>query len=297
MVMLDFCMRELPLEELVVATFDHGTRESAKEDVEFVTRRVEELGAARGVPTEVRRDCSAKVSGISSALQMRVYQGSAELGAGASEERARAERYQFLRKVAFLEKGEIFTAHHLDDLVETVAINFLRGTGIRGLAPFSSPGIRRPFLEGAFGEVLDKRGVLKIAAERGVRFREDPTNSSSDYLRNRVRERVREKSQEEKMKVFELFLKQKAVVGEIEKILEAILPEDLRFLREDFREMPEEVGREILREGLGRAGISATRPQIQEFLTAIQTYQTGKKFNLPGDRLVEMRREDFQILC
>ena len=272
MVMLNFCVRKFPIEELVVATFDHGTRESSAKDAEFV-------------------------SGISSALKIKVYQGSAKLGAGVSEERARAARYEFLRKVAFLEKGEIFTAHHLDDLVETVAINFLRGTGFRGLAPFSSPGVRRPFLEGEFGRVLDKKDILRYAAERGVVFREDPTNSSEEYLRNRVRGRVFLMNREEKMRMFELYESQKRILREMNEIFEAILPEDLWFCREDFREMPKEVGMEVLREGLLRGGVKATRPQIQEFLNAILEYAPGKKFNLPGDRLVKLGRREFQILC
>jgi len=272
MVMLDFYARQFPLEELVVATFDHGTRESSARDAEFVSE-------------------------ISHALKIPVYQGSAELGAGVSEERARVARYAFLRKVAFLEKGEILTAHHLDDLVETVAINFLRGTGFRGLAPFSGPGIRRPFLEGALGKVFDKRDILRYAAERGVVFREDPTNSSESYLRNRVRERVFPMGREEKMRIFALFSDQKRILRGMNEIFEAILPEDLRFRREDFREMPREVGLEILREGLIRGGISTTRPQTLDFLNAILSYEPGKKFNLPGDRLVKLEKRDFQILC
>ncbi|MBQ6396313.1 tRNA lysidine(34) synthetase TilS [Candidatus Saccharibacteria bacterium] len=270
MTLLDLMAERFPAEELVVATFDHGTRESSAKDAEFVSE-------------------------VASALKLKVYRGKAELGAGVSEEKARAERYRFLREVAFLEKGEIWTAHHLDDLVETVAINLVRGTGIRGLAPFSSPGIRRPFIEGEFGEVFDKAKVLTRAAERGVRFREDPTNASEDYLRNRVRKRTREMSREEKLRLFELFLRQKAVVKEIDEIIEAILPEDLRFFRGDFSEMDEKVALEILRGGLGRAGVSATRPQVRGFLTAIREYAPGKKFNLPNDHLVKMNKHDFQI--
>ena len=277
MVMLDIFLSRFPKTELVVATFDHGTRESSSADAEFVEKRVE------------------KFSEAAYALQLPIYRGRASLGAGISEEKARAARYEFLRKVATKERGEIFTAHHLDDLVETVAINFLRGTGFRGLAGLSSLGIRRPFIDGFFGEVFDRKKILKYAAEKEIIFREDPTNSSEKYLRNRIREKVYNLDFEKKMAVYRLWEKQKKDVREISEVLEAILPEDGRYQREWFSSLDEEVALEILREGLIRAGVSATRPQILEFLTAIKTYLPGKQFNLPGDKLVRINKRDFRL--
>ena len=52
---------------------------------------------------------------------------------------------------------------------------------------------------------------------------------------------------------------------------------------------------EMLRAALMRAGVSATRPQTMNFLKAIREYAPGKKFNLPGDRLVRMGRKDFML--
>ena len=43
MVMLDIFLRNYPPEELVVATFDHGTRESSKTDADFVEQKVREF--------------------------------------------------------------------------------------------------------------------------------------------------------------------------------------------------------------------------------------------------------------
>ena len=275
MVMLDIFMSRFLREELVVATFDHGTRESSSADAEFVEKKAKKLSEA------------------AYALQIPVYRGRASLGAGISEEKARAARYEFLRKVARKERGEIFTAHHLDDLIETVSINFLRGTGFRGLAGLFTPGIRRPFIDGFFGEVFDRKKILKYAAEKEIIFREDPTNASEKYLRNRIRERVYNLDFERKMEIYQLWRKQKKDVLEISEILEAILPEDRRYKREWFYNLDEAVSLEILREGLIRAGVSATRPQILEFLNAIKTYLPGKQFNLPGDRLVKINKRDF----
>ena len=163
------------------------------------------------------------------------------------------------------------------------------------MAGLSSLGIRRPFIDGFFGEVFDRKKILKYAAEKEIIFREDPTNSSEKYLRNRIREKVYNLDFEKKMAVYRLWEKQKKDVREISEFLDAILPEDGRYQREWFSSLDEEVALEILREGLIRAGVSATRPQILEFLTAIKTYLPGKQFNLPGDKLVRINKRDFRL--
>ena len=270
MVMLDLMRKNCPADELVVATFDHGTRDSAKIDADFVSK-------------------------VASGLGLKVVCGEARLGAGVSEESAREKRYEFLRKIAFEEKGEIYTAHHLDDLVESVAINLTRGTGFRGLAVLNTPGIKRPFLDGTFGKVFDKRAVLKYADENDVVFRQDPTNTSDDYLRNRLRPNILELSSDTKKQIFELWQKQVAITHDIDDTIEDLIPGDLKFEREWFKNIDDNVAIEILRGGLIRANASATRPQIQSFLKAVREYAPSKQFNLPGDKLVRINRKDFKL--
>ena len=50
---------------------------------------------------------------------------------------------------------------------------------------------------------------------------------------------------------------------------------------------------ELLRAGLLRIGVRATRPQLEDFRRAILEYAPGRKFNLPGGRLVELGRDSF----
>ena len=252
--------------EIVVAHFDHGTRSSSKSDAEFV----ENFCKQRGI---------------------KFYGEQGNLSGDVSEEKAREARYDFLRKVAFREKGEIYTAHHVDDMVESVAINCLRGTGHKGLAPMSALGVCRPLLEKGW----TKKDVLKYAASNEIVFREDPTNTSDNYLRNRIRKAVRALNGDTKQEIFRLFCKQKELEREIDIILENIVPEDNKFERGWFYGLDDAVCMEILRHGLSKAGISATRPQIANFLDAIRTYRSGKKFNLPGDRLIRINKKDFEI--
>ena len=106
---------------IVVAHFDHGIREDSYEDARFVAG----LAKQYGFPFVVKRE---------------------ELGAQASEALARERRYAFLYEQAEMFHGQIVTAHHADDVLETIAINITRGTGWRGLAVFSSTDIIRPLL-------------------------------------------------------------------------------------------------------------------------------------------------------
>ncbi|MBQ3261432.1 tRNA lysidine(34) synthetase TilS [Candidatus Saccharibacteria bacterium] len=276
MVMLDIFLKRFSAEEIVVATFDHGARESSKTDADFVEKYV-------------------KLSEVCSALKIRFYRGEAPKTQKISEEKARALRYDFLRKIAFRERGEIFTAHHLDDLVETVAINFIRGTGIRGLAPLSSPGIRRPFIDGFLDEWFDKKKILRYATVNDVVFRQDPTNTTDEYLRNRIRARLSELDIETKLAIYELWKKQRELLKEIDTITENVVPEDLRISRESLRRADKRVALEILREATRRAGVAATRPQLEDFWEAICEYAPGKKFNLPGDKLARINKNDFWL--
>jgi len=66
--------------------------------------------------------------------------------------------------------AKLHTAHHRDDLIESAAINILRGTGWRGLAPLRNPEIIRPLLD------WTKCDIYRYAAEHQLHFREDQTN-------------------------------------------------------------------------------------------------------------------------
>lgn len=259
-------------EDLVVAQFDHGTRESARADQEFVARVAKGLG----VKCEVGR-----VGG----------------GARLSEAAARAARYEFLEAVARkYAPAEIWTAQHLDDLVETVAINLLRGTGWRGLAAMGRAGVRRPWLEGAWtgGAPPERKEIWRAAGELGLVFREDPTNQEEGFLRNRLRPEAAAMGRERKLEIWQLWQRQRELRREIDGLVAELMPAaGAEWSRSWFFELEPVVAWELLRAGLLRAGVRATRPQLEEFRRAILEYAPGRKFNLPGGKLVRMERDKF----
>ena len=77
----------------------------------------------------------------------------------------------------------IAIAHHADDSIETFFINLFRGTGLKGLTGISIVNGRviRPLLFATRREILDYAHTRKLA------FREDSSNRSVKYLRNKIR--------------------------------------------------------------------------------------------------------------
>ncbi|MTH13975.1 tRNA lysidine(34) synthetase TilS [Flavobacterium sp. LC2016-01] len=77
----------------------------------------------------------------------------------------------------------ILTAHHADDNLETFIINLTRGTGLDGLTgiPEENDRIIRPLLP------FSREEILKYAKENAIEWREDSSNASNKYLRNKIR--------------------------------------------------------------------------------------------------------------
>lgn len=111
----------------------------------------------------------------------------ARLHGKSTEEAGREMRYDFLyRTAAAAGAGKIATAHTADDNAETVLMDIMRGSGIRGLAGI--PPVRdiiiRPVL---FAERNEVESYLR---KKGVGYVTDSSNETDDYLRNRLRHNV-----------------------------------------------------------------------------------------------------------
>jgi len=232
--------------EIIVAHFDHGIRDDSAEDAAFVR----ELAAEYGFGFESLRE---------------------ELGPNASEELARNRRYAFLRSVAKKYNGRIMTAHHGDDVVETIAINFHRGTGWRGLAVLDSD-ILRPLLH------LSKADLVTYAEQRHLNWHEDSTNASDKYLRNRLRIASRELGEDEKRQLLALRSQQIESKRSIEQSIAQLVGDGPEYSRYFFTHIPAQVAIECLR-AITHARL--TRPQLERALLAIKTasprssYQAG----------------------
>lgn len=148
---------------------NHGLRgrESGR-DEKFVS----DLCAARGVPLSVRR--------IDPAAYARRERVSVEMA-------SRTLRYEALEKAgAELSCSRIATAHHLDDLAETVLLRVLKGTGLSAMAavPLDRGAVIRPLL------FCGKSDLEKYLKRLGCGWVTDRSNRKSDPERNFLRLKV-----------------------------------------------------------------------------------------------------------
>lgn len=111
---------------------------------------------------------------------------------GASEAEARAARHEFFAKEMKRRRGRVlWLAHQQDDIAETMLMRLARGSGTGGLA---AP---RPVLAMASGRVhlrplltLKKAELVAALRKAGAKWREDVSNTTADFFRNRIRRAV-----------------------------------------------------------------------------------------------------------
>ncbi len=100
---------------------------------------------------------------------------------------ARNLRYQWFELLC-KENGftNLLVAHHADDQLETILMNFVRGTGVSGLRgmKLKQGHIVRPLLN------FSREEITNYAKERGLQWREDSSNASTKYRRNEMRHKV-----------------------------------------------------------------------------------------------------------
>lgn len=100
---------------------------------------------------------------------------------------ARELRYTWFEELATRHKlDRIATAHHLHDNLETLLLNFTKGTGPKGLTgiPVKTGRVIRPLLHAT------PEQILAYLEENGIPWREDLSNREDHYHRNRIRNRV-----------------------------------------------------------------------------------------------------------
>lgn len=264
MVLMHMMHKKCP-HDILVAHFDHGIRANSRDDYDFVEREAKQLG-------------------------LDFVGEHARLGANCSEDEARAARYAFLYKCAETYSGKIYTAHHADDIIESIIINLLRGTGWRGLSPMRNQRLERPLSR------LTKTDIYKYAATNQLCFRQDQTNYDDKYLRNRIRDWLlsldKTERQNIKDKLLQYYLIQCDLAQGIDEIL-ARIETKTTYSRKFFESIDDVVAIELLRQILKKHHISLTRPQLGRTLVAIRTFKTNSKFSLNKDYFMTLSRQRF----
>ena len=250
--------------KLIVAHVDHGIRPDSAADARFV----EALAGHYGLPYVTCR---------------------LELGTEASEDQARQARYRFLIDQAKKHKAIVVTAHHEDDLIGSVAINLIRGTGWRGLNVMSRAQLSRPLLG------WTKRQIYNYALRSKLEWVEDESNTSSRYLRNQLRAKVINLPAETRKKLRQLRYSQKQLAHEIDTSSAAII-EQVGGSRYFYTMIDEQVGIELLRSDLAkRSSVRPTYITAQRALTAIKTARHAAVHEISGRLRLRFDKRHFIV--
>jgi len=156
--------------KLVCAHFNHGLREDADRDEEFVKNLCNSLN----------------IKFISEKKDVKKFFCGDSL-----EQTARVLRYDFFFKIAnSLKIKKIALAHTKDDVIETVLMRIIRGTGIQGLrgilplTKIKGKTFIRPLIE------VEKKEILDWLAKEKIDYCIDTTNFEDKFFRNKIRLRI-----------------------------------------------------------------------------------------------------------
>lgn len=266
-VLLDM-LRKIKNVDLVIAHYDHGIRKNSSRDRYFA----QWLAESYGLPFEYAEG---------------------KLGAKASEALAREKRYGFLRMVKDKHGAKaIVTAHHEDDVLETIVLNILRGTSRKGLSSLDSNGdVLRPLLH------LCKQDILDYALSNKLVWHEDETNTDERYLRNWVRLNIVPRLSHQKRKsLLDSYSKSRQGNKLIDGLLDKFIDSDRRTLNKyQLVMLPHKVGLELIAHWLRVNGVAIDKKMIERVLNSAKTSRPGVRIDLNSDRYVLVQKKNVDL--
>ena len=258
---------------LHVVHLDHETRAGlSTEDARFVHELAARLSLSRTVATRSAVEADGNQLPHNKAA------------------RYRAARFALFGRVV-REHGldGVVLAHHADDQAETVMHRLLRGSGAAGLAGMS-PSARVAGLRVLRPLLGVRRDALRAALnERGQTWREDASNASDAYLRNRVRRVL-----EGRAELTNALLGLGEACGRLRTWLRANTPAPGASLRaEELLRLPTPLRRQLAGKWLAAAGVPRDRIDAQvvgQLVEMLEDAATPPRQHFPGKVLVRRTR-------
>lgn len=266
--------KQRPDLKLVVAHVNHGLRDSAVTDAEFVKGMM----IRWGIEYEMLSPRPPKDGNI--------------------EDWGRQKRYEFFEKLLKKYKAEfILTAHHQDDDFESMMLHFFRGTRVKGLSGMclQRDKIVRPLLFTSRAEINAYTEVEEIP------YRDDPTNEDDELTRNFLRNKIipvlnhvypglAERWQKQKNYWFDL---QDMLEGSAKTFIEEFLTKKDGLNRLAYKKLPFPLRATVLelwfKETTGK--MVPDSQTIERWDTAILTFEPRKKTEWYEKKFLTMTKE------
>lgn len=189
--------------KIIIAHLNHGLRKDSDKDEAFVKNQIiqDEITVKNSTKNQQKKQIKNKFIFHSKKLNIQSLRTKEKTGI---EETGRKYRYKFFNELAKKYHAKyIITAHHANDNLETVLLNFSRGASLEGLAGMqevekrsrerkfaqttkliSSATLLRPLLQ------FSKQEILNYLKFKKIKYREDKTNKNLNYKRNFVRHKI-----------------------------------------------------------------------------------------------------------
>lgn len=186
---------------------------------------------------------------------------------------ARELRYRYFEQLRKdIGAAGVCVAHHRDDTVETVVLNLVRGTGLRGLTGIQpkNGNILRPLLG------VSRAEIEEYLRKKGQEYVTDHTNLETDVLRNKVRLQVIPLLQQLNPAVSENIQRAAENLSDAQAVLDAIMLPYQHVKELDLNQLTDTASREYITfEWLKNYGFNGA--QVRQVLTA----ETGRVFSSP----------------
>lgn len=191
--------------ELIVAHMNHKVRQESEEEKEFVKNICE----TNNIPFEY-------------------YELNQEIKANFHSE-ARIIRYQFFNEV--IDKyhaNSLMTAHHADDLMETILMRLGRGSTLKGYSGFDLITTRNNYDQVHPLIFYTKEEIKAYMDNNNLEYRIDNTNYEDDYLRNRYRHHILPLLKKEYKDIHKKYYKFSNTINESDRYIQSVVDKKLK---------------------------------------------------------------------
>ncbi len=236
------------------------------------------------------------VKSLAKSLSLPYIEKKLRLGKSASEATARTARLAALEKIATQKKCDaIVLAHHADDQAETVLLRLIRGAGLEGLAGMApiTPMLKIPLIRPLLH--LRRTALRDYLVAIQQPWREDETNATDAYLRNRLRLQLMPTIEALSPTAVDAIARTAQLAGEAQALIESLAydllnealitmtPKQLTLHRDPLQQAPPILCAELLRQTLLHMGGSTESTDFERTREAVRIIQAtagGKSIQL-----------------
>lgn len=219
---------------------------------------------------------------------------------GNFQENARILRYEHLINIAnSYHTTHIVTAHHGDDLAETVLMKLIRGSNLLGYSAMqieSSYGgytYHKPLL------AFSKEELYKYADTYNIKYNEDLSNQSNDYFRNRIRNTVLPiiKTENNIIEHFRSFSKQAFDASNYIRLQTLLfLKNDYKFKYKDFISLHDAIKTDLISYLLEVSNAQKSFNKVYEIITQLNSKKPNIKIKLNSNYSIVKSYEEIELI-